>query len=290
MHKKRVLLAVVGAAVLGVAIGGLLPAALLSKERPTDLAQALAAWGRPEQGLDANATPLDVLGMMITSHERWHTLHALVDIQLNTATPRAQTEEVWLDSANEARVVTTEAGRSDATLICVSDGQQYTIYDPAGARYYRADVPPSMKEASDSSADEPVELPEGPVTFPHPMTMLLPARSLSYLLPTGLGQSLRNFETGLTVLGTERLGTRDAAVLDARLSQEGTLVRHLRLWVDREYGVVLKAQHFSGDAETWYLQVVVRQIDFNSAQSAGLFGLELPLDATPVDSPARLAE
>jgi outer membrane lipoprotein-sorting protein len=290
MHKKRVLLAVIAALVVGVAVGSLAPAALLSKERPTDLSQALAAWGRPEQRLDPNATPLDVLGMMITSHERWHTLHALVDVQLNTAAFLGQTEEVWLDSANEARVVTTEAEGGDPTLISVSDGERYTIYDPAGARYYRADVPPSMKEASDPYADEPVELPEGPVTFPHPITMLLPARSLSYLLPTGLGQSLRNFETGLTVLGTERLGARDAAVLDARLSQEGTLIRHLRLWVDREYGVVLKAQHFSGDAETWYLQVVVRQIDFNSAQSSDLFSLELPPDATPVDSPARLAE
>lgn len=290
MHHKRLLFAVIAAAVLAVGIGGVLPAALLSRQRPTDLSQALAAWGGTEQGLDPNATPLNSLGIMITSHERWHTLHALVDIQLHTASPRVETEEVWLDSANQARVVTTDAEHGDPTLICVSDGEQYTIYDPAGGRYYTADVPPSMRGASDSSADEPVELPAGPVTFPHPMTMLLPARSLSYLLATGLGQSLRNFETGLAVLGTERLGNRDAAVLDARLSQEGRLVRHLRLWVDREYGVVLKAQHFSGDAETWHLQVVVRQIDFNTGQSPDLFSLEVPLDATRVDSPARLAK
>lgn len=288
MHKKRVLFAVIAAAALGVAIGGLLPAVLLSKQRPTDLSQALAAWGRAEQGLDPNATPLDVVGIMITSHERWHTLHALVDIQLNTASPRVETEEVWLDSANEARVVTSDAERGGPTLICVSDGDQYTIYDAPGARYYTADVPPSIRGATESSADEPVELPAGPVTFPHPMTMLLPARSLSYLLPTGLGQSLRNFEAGLMVLGTERVGNRDAVVLDAQLSEEGRLMRHLRLWVDREYGVVLKAQHFSGDAETWHLQVVVRRIDFDSGQSPDLFSLQVPLNAKRVDSPARL--
>lgn len=290
MRRNRLFFAVVGAAVLALAIGGLLPAALSSKQRPTDLSEALGAWGRAEQGLDLDATPLDVLGMMITSHERWHSLHAVVDIQFNSASPRVETEEVWLGSFNEARVVTTDPQGGEPTSIAVSDGQQYTIYDAGGGRYYRAEVPPSMREARDSSADQPVELPAGPVIFLHPMTMLLPANSLPYLLPTGLGQSLRNFEGGLTVLGTERVRNRDSVVLDARLSQEGRLIRHLRLWVDREYGVILKAQLFSGDAETSQLQVTVRQIDFNSGQSPDLFNLELPPQATRVDSPAGLVK
>lgn len=290
MRKKRVAFAVVGAGVLALVIGALFAATLLSKQRPADVSEAVGAWGRAEQGLNPDATPLDVLAIMITSHERWQTLHAVVDIQFNTEGPSAETEEVWLGSVNEARVVTTDPQGGDPTLICVSDGRQYTIYDAAGERYYRADVPPSMSEETDSSADEPLELPAGPVTFPHPMTMLLPANSLPYLLPTGLGQSLRNFEAGLTVLGTERVGNREAVVLDARLAEEGRSIRHLRLWVDRECGVILKAQRFSGDAETWQLQVTVRQIDFDSEQSRDVFSLEIPPQATRVDSPVGLAK
>lgn len=290
MRRQNLLLGLLGAAVLGVVIGGLLPFALLSKQPPADLTEALGAGGRVDQGLDLDATPWDVLGMMITSHERWHSLHAVVDIQFNAANPRVETEEVWLGSLNRARVVTTEAEAGDPTLITVSDGQQYTIYDPAGERYYRAQVPPSMRGTRDYSADEPVELPAGPVTFPHPLTMLLPAGSLPYLLPTGLGQSLRNFDAGLTVLGAERVGKRDAVVLDARLWDEARLIRHLRLWVDREYGVILKAQRFSGDGDTWQIQVTVRQIDFNCGLSPEVFKLEVPPRAMLVDSPAGLVK
>lgn len=295
MHRNRKALffAVLCAVLIGMAISIAFPAGLLAKRRPASLSEVVTDEGSIEP-LGSKATSSDVLDLMTTSHERWQSLYAVVDIEVSTesdvtgysAKPQLVTEEVWLGGDNQARIVTTDSTSADGdpTLIAVSDGKRYTIYNIADQTYFAANVPNSLREDG-SSAGEPVELPPGPVTFPHPTTMLLPARSLPYLLSTGLGQSLRKFEDGLTVLRTERVGNRDAVVLDAQLSQDGRLIKHMRLWVDREYGVILRAQHFSGDSETYQLQMTVYEISFNFEASPDLFSLELPTDATRLDSP-----
>jgi len=288
MNRKGLFFAIAGTILLGVIIGVLFPVSLSARQRPTSLSDVVADWGSTSEVLDSDTTPSDVLRMMATSHERWHSLHAVIDIEFDPTKSKVAAEEVWLGASNQARVVITESKSTKPTLVAVSDGEQYTIYDTSDRRYYMADIPPSMWEVGDTSSGEPIELPPGPVTFPHPMTMLLPARSLAYLFPIGFGQSLQKFEDGLTLVGTEQVGNRNTIVLDARLSQDEQLIKRLRFWVDQEYGVIMKAQHFAGDAETWQLQVIVREIDFNLEQPDELFDLELPADATRVSSPVPL--
>ena len=170
-------------------------------------------------------------------------------------------------------------GTHTLTLVVVSDGEHYTSYNPVTGNHFTGVV-------NNDSPHPPAPPPDGPEVYPHPLTKIIPARSISFLLPTGFGQSLANgFGNGLAVLGSERIGNRDAVVLDAQLVVNGQVGKHWRFWVDRQRGSVVKAQLFSGDAETPYTQTTVRDIAFDTTLPPDIFTLDLPDDAVRVDSP-----
>jgi len=215
---------------------------------------------------------LAIQELMLTSHTRWRSLHAIyTTLQYPstglTAEPDQQNVQVWIQLPAQFKTLISQP-KGGLQTVAICDGQN--ILDSSGQQQ---SLPPSVMEAFN-----PPNVPSDTV-YPYPLSGFLGTPVSDLIFPAGLAQ--RGGEYRQT--GQESVAGRQAYVVEWS-REAGKIID--RFWVDQQTGVILRQQNYGkqnsvspvNDFQATYIEI-------DSDLPADTFSLGAVPTAAPVAQP-----
>jgi hypothetical protein len=202
--------------------------------------------------------------LMLNSHSTWKTIKGTATISMINPRDDKQEQFVNIIEANNSDQgklnVYDQSGQeilfwlANGTKIIESDeniDNQQTFQQPNGQ--YFLDLLPNDISSIDNET-----------VIRHPMATIIPSPIGDYIYSTGLAQRTGDYDW----LGEEKLLNRATWILEyIKQNDTGDTTMHARYWVDQNTGIILKAQIFSTEFDTF--GKIIESIEFTNIEFDG---------------------
>lgn len=189
----------------------------------------------------------EAVRLMLRSHTTWQTVRGEVTTQwLNTKND----DQIFygtfeIENPNHAHFDIL-AGNGSSSLQWYGDGN--TIYEINNRdKTYTATTQPDPTRVLSMIPTDLDEV-DRETVYRHPLAMIIPSPAIDYVYPVGLAQRPGEYN----LVGEESIAERKAWVIDFQNQNElGEVTMMARYWIDQQTGVILQANVFSTDPESF---------------------------------------
>jgi hypothetical protein len=270
--------------IVGV-IGGLVIAAgaaavfrvgptVVTASQPLSISDIAKNAATPSGPLNAAPTLKEVLGLMLNSHLKWHTIVLdSITVMKDVGQPsQTYASELQLQQYGLVRL-DANVESSGPSLVWVSDGNNIWEEDRTAGTYTESSMPADSRNLD---TFRPPVLPANgePFVIPYPLALLIPSGLGNFVFPHATAQSISNNGT-LEVDGTDVIAGRDTVrVLWQITDSAGGLLKKHEYWIDARTGIVLKSAIFGtadGDWSKLNEQTIVTKINYDTDIPATTF-------------------
>ncbi len=260
--------------VIGVAVGITLAITIVvfrlgalgvSADQPVTIPAIAANAPAPLAPLTVKSSRQEVIGLMLNSHTKWHTLEgkAITLLRDGETDPTQSLEtEIQIQQFGKVRVQSGPGGLSP-TYVWVSDGNMIWEENLERRTYVERRVPEFARSLENYGPLAPP--PDGKAfVVRHPLDGLIGSVLSEHIYPHGLAQAMKSDK--LDIVGTDIVAGRDTVVLLRQgIDSKGALFKKHKYWIDAKTGVMLKQE---GYAETtgwdkWVQQTVFTNITYD---------------------------
>jgi hypothetical protein len=189
----------------------------------------------------------EAVRLMLRSHTTWQTVRGEITTQwLNTKNDNQIFYTTFeIENPNHANVdILAENGSS--SLQWYGDGNIIYEINNRDKTYTATTQPDPTRVLSMIPID--LEEVDRETVYRHPLAMIIPSPAIDYVYPVGLAQRPGEYN----LAGEESIAERKAWVIDYKNQNElGEVTMMARYWIDQQTGLILQANVFSTDPESF---------------------------------------
>lgn len=194
-------------------------------------------------GVSAQSEADAVRQQMLTSHTNWSTLEgeAKTTWYLSSGDQSVITSDFSIENPNKSRFQMSSEG-----ITWISNGNDIYEIDDNDLSYVMLKQPDTERLITDLPSD--VSSIQQNEIYRYPLAMWALSPVADYIYPTGLAQRTGDY----TILGEDTLLNRKVWILGYQLTNDlGDITISAKYWVDQGTGIILRAQVYSTEKETF---------------------------------------